>query len=72
MDQDIQLAKKLFMATRESIIEAVEMHLNTSANKKGVHSRRGMMNMKQLIEFLIWHTDNHIKQIKKIKPANNP
>ena len=69
MKQDISLAKQVFTVTRESIIEAVEMHLKKFALKEGVHSRRGIMNMKQLVEFLIWHTDNHIKQLKKIKPS---
>jgi hypothetical protein len=67
--QDILLAKKLFIITRESIIETVEMHFTMYASKEGVHSRRGVMSMKQLVEFLIWHTDNHITQIKKIIPA---
>lgn len=67
MNQDIQLAKGVFMITRESIIEAVGMHLKKSAKKTGIHSRRGLMSMKQLVEFLIWHTDKHIKHLKSIK-----
>jgi hypothetical protein len=70
MKQDISLAKQVFNITRESIVEAVEMHLKKYADKEGIHSRRGLINMKQLIEFLIWHTDHHIKQIKKIKPGS--
>ena len=70
MKQDISLAKQVFHLTRDSIVEAVEMHLKKYANKEGVHSRRGVINMKQLIEFLIWHTDRHIKQLKKIKHAH--
>jgi hypothetical protein len=66
MKQDISLAKQVFNITRESIVEAVEMHLKMYANKEGVHSRRGIMNMKQLIEFLIWHTDHHVNQIINI------
>ena len=69
MSQDIVLAKNLFMLTRESIIEIVRMHLKESGLRKGVHSRRGAMTMKELVEFLIWHTDHHMKQLKKIKPA---
>lgn len=66
-NQDIELAKKLFLITRESLIEAVDMHLKKYKSKAGVHSRRGITTMKQLIEFIIWHTDHHIKHIKKIK-----
>jgi len=69
MKQDISLAKQVFNITRESIIEDIEMHLKKFATKKGVHSRRGVMSMKQQIEFHIWHTDKHIKHLKKIKPA---
>jgi len=69
MKQDISLSKQVFNITRESIVEAIEMHFKKFADKKGVHSRRGIMTMKQLVEFLIWHTDNHIKQLKKIKPT---
>jgi hypothetical protein len=69
MKQDISLAKQVFNITRESIVEVVKMHFKKYADKEGIHSRRGLMNMKQLIEFLIWHTDHHIKQIKKIKPG---
>ena len=65
-EQDILRAKKLFMITRESIIEAIEMHLKKFGNKEGVHSRRGVMTMKQLVEFLIFHTGKHINQLKKI------
>jgi hypothetical protein len=69
MKQDILLAKQVFNVTRESIVEVVEMHLKKYAEKEGVHSRRGLMNLKQLIEFLIWHTNHHIEQIMKIKPG---
>jgi len=67
MKQDILLAKQVFNVTRESIVEVVEMHLKKYAEKEGVHSRRGLMNLKQLIEFLIWHTNHHIEQLMKIK-----
>jgi hypothetical protein len=70
MAQDIDLAKRLFYLTRESIIELVSMHLKESGARKGIHSRRGAMTMKELVEFLIWHTDHHIEQLKKITPAN--
>ena len=69
MKQDILLAKGVFNITRESIVEVVEMHFKKYAEKEGVHSRRGLMNLKQLIEFLIWHTNHHIEQIMKIKPG---
>jgi hypothetical protein len=69
MKQDIKLAKKVFMITRESFIETVEMHLKKYAAKEGVHSRRGVINMEQLIEFHIWHTDKYIEHLKKIKTA---
>jgi hypothetical protein len=65
--QDILLAKHVFLATRNSVIEAVNMHLQTSAAKQGIHSRRGLMTMKQHIEFLLWHTEKHIGHLKKIK-----
>jgi len=67
MKQDISLAKQVFNITRDSIVETVEMHLKKYAEKEAVHSRRGLINMKQLVEFLIWHTDHHINQIMKIK-----
>jgi hypothetical protein len=69
MKQDISLSKQVFNITRESIVEAIEMHFKKFADKEGVHSRRGVMSLRQLVEFLIWHTDNHIKQLKKIKPT---
>jgi len=67
MDQNIELAKKLFLLTRESIIELIRMHLKKYKSKAGVHSRRGIITMKQLVEFLIWHTEKHIKHLKRIK-----
>jgi len=69
MAQDIELAKKVFLLTRESIIEIVNMHLKKYKSKTGVHSRFGVKTMGQLIEYLIWHTDKHIKHLKKIKTA---
>jgi hypothetical protein len=69
MEQDIELAKKLFLLTRESIIETVDMHMKKYKSKSGVHSRRGITSMKQLVEFLIWHTEHHIKHLKSIKPV---
>jgi hypothetical protein len=65
--QNLLLAKLVFMLTRESVIETVAMHLKAHASKTGIHSRRGLMNLKQSVEFLLWHTDKHIKQLKKIK-----
>ncbi|MFZ1979467.1 MAG: DinB family protein [Bacteroidota bacterium] len=67
MNQDITLAKNVFLTTRESIIETVEMHLKKHAKKEGVHSRRGAMSLKDQIEFLLWHADKHINHLKKIK-----
>ncbi len=66
-NQDIALAKNLFMVTRDAFIEAVGMHLEKFGKKEGVHSRRGLMTMKQLIEFSLWHADKHIKQLKTIR-----
>ena len=68
MEQDIDLAKNLFRLTRDSIIEIVKMHLKESGTRKGVHSRCGVMTMKEVVEFLIWHTDHHINHLNKIKP----
>jgi hypothetical protein len=70
MEQDIQLAKNVFTVTRDSIIEAVAMHLKKYGSKTGVHSRRGIMSLNELVEFLIWHTDHHLKQIKKIRHSD--
>ena len=69
MNQDVALAKKVFVITRESIIETVEMHLKKFGTKQGVHSRRGVMTMKQQVEFILWHTDHHLRQLKKMRPA---
>jgi len=68
MKQDITLAKNVFLLTRESIIEAVEMHLKKHAKEGGIHSRRGVMSLNNQIEFLVWHADKHIKHLKRIKP----
>ena len=67
--QDIVLAKGVFALTRESIVEAVRMHLKKFGTKKGVHSRRGIMSMSETVEFIIWHADHHLKQLKKIQPV---
>jgi hypothetical protein len=67
MKQDIALAKNVFMTTRDSFIETVEMHLKKCSKKEGVHSRRGLMNMEQLIEHHLWHVELHINHLKKIK-----
>jgi hypothetical protein len=67
MKQDITLAKNLFLLTRESIVEAVEMHLQKYAKKEGIHSRRGIMSLAEQIEFLLWHADKHVKHLKRIK-----
>ena len=67
MKQDISLAKKVFMLTRDSIIELIEMHLGKSGSKKAVHSRYGTMNMNELIERMINHTDKHLGHLKQIK-----
>lgn len=67
MKQDIGLAKNAFMVTRNSIIEVIEMHLEKSGSKEAVHSRYGLMNMKELIERMIKHTDKHIGHLKQIR-----
>lgn len=67
MKQDITLAKNVFMLTRDSIIEVIEMHLEKSGMKEAVHSRYGMTDMKDLIERMIRHTDKHIGHLKRIK-----
>jgi len=65
--QDISLAKKVFMSTRDSIIEVIGMHIKKSISKEAVHSRYGLMDMKELIERMIKHTDKHIGHLKQIK-----
>jgi hypothetical protein len=67
MKQDIALAKNVFMTTRDSFIETVEMHLAKNAEKEGIHSRRGLMSMARLIEHHLWHIELHINHLKKIK-----
>ena len=66
MKQDIKLAKDVFLSTRDSFIETVEMHLKKYGKKEGVHSRRGLMTMNRLIEHHLWHVDHHINHMKKI------
>jgi hypothetical protein len=66
--QDMALAKNVFMVTRDSIIEIVKMHMKKYAKKEGVHSRRGLMSLQQLIEFHIEHVARHIQTIKSIHP----
>ena len=65
--QDITLAKNVFMLTRDSIIEVIEMHLEKSGSKEAVHSRYGLMDMKELIERMIKHTEKHIGHLRQIK-----
>ena len=67
MKQDITLAKNVFMLTRDSIIEVIEMHLEKSGSKEAVHSRYGLMDMKELIERMIKHTEKHIGHLRQIK-----
>jgi hypothetical protein len=64
--QDIVLAKTVFMVTRDAVIETVKMHLKKYAKKEGVHSRRGVTSMEQLLELHIRHVDKHIEALKKI------
>ena len=65
--QEITLAKNVFLLTRDSIIELIEMHLEKFGSKEAVHSRYGIMNMKELIERMIRHTDKHLSHLKQIK-----
>lgn len=65
--QDMALAKNVFMTTRDSIIELAEMHLKKFAEKEGIHSRRGLMSLQQLIEFHIEHVDRHTNMIKGLR-----
>jgi hypothetical protein len=67
MKQDITLAKNIFRLTRDSIIEVIGMHLEKSGSNQAVHSRYGLMDMKELIERMIRHTDKHIGHLKQIK-----
>lgn len=67
-NQDVALAKNVFLITRDSFIETVEMHLEKSGKKEGVHSRRGIMTMKELVESSLRHADKHVKQLRSIKP----
>ncbi len=64
--QDMELAEAVFLSTRDSIIEAVDMHMKKYGNKAGIHSRRGLMTMKELVEFHIEHVDRHIAAIKNL------
>ena len=70
MAQDINLAKNLFFLTRESIIELVAMHVKEYGKRNGIHSRKGIMTLNELVEFLIWHTDHHLQHLKKIEPMS--
>ncbi len=69
MKHDISLAKNLFMFTRDANIELIEMHLEKYGSREAVHSRYGLMDMKELIERMIKHTDNHIGQLEQMKAS---
>jgi len=64
--QDIALAKKLFMATREAIAEIATAHLRAYGTKQGIHSRYGLMDMRELMRRMIVHTDKHIGHLRAI------
>jgi uncharacterized damage-inducible protein DinB len=62
--RDLATAGRLFAASRESLIELASSLSEADLARTAVHSERGLLTAKQIIDFAAWHAAHHLDQVE--------
>jgi uncharacterized damage-inducible protein DinB len=60
-----KVARGLFVASRDGVLEMVDLFFPKLENRQGHHSVKGTLTLKELVEFLIWHNRHHLDFVEK-------
>jgi len=61
----LELAKNVYLASRAGIIYYAQRHYEMSANIKFVHSETGLRTLKDEFDKVVWHNEQHVRDIEK-------
>ena len=61
----LELAKSIYMSSREGVIYYAKRHYDGSHQINFVHSEAGLRTLKDEFEKVVWHNQQHVSSIEK-------
>jgi len=61
----LELAKSIYVSSREGIIYYARLHYDSSDEIKFVHSETGLRTLKDEFDKVVWHNQQHVGDIEK-------
>jgi hypothetical protein len=61
----LELAKNVYVASRAGIIYYARQHYATSGDITFVHSETGLRTLKDEFDKVVWHNEQHVRDIEK-------
>jgi hypothetical protein len=68
-DQDAHAAAEIFRLNREMTATLLRALPDEAFEREGVHSERGLITLRGLVELYVWHSDHHLKFLEDKKRA---
>ena len=68
----LELAKRLYVASRDGVIHYAAVHYDHSQDIPFVHSETGARTLKDEFDKVVWHNENHLGQIERALRAGHP
>ena len=63
-ERNLATAGRLYSATRDTIIDLARDLTETDLARTCVHSERGLLTTRQILELCVWHNARHLDQIE--------
>lgn len=61
----LEASKDVYVSVRRMIMLQAELHYASQGHLEFVHSETGLRTLKDEFDKVVWHNDNHLKQIRK-------
>jgi hypothetical protein len=61
----LELAKSIYVSSREGIIYYARLHYENSGEIEFVHSETGLRTLKDEFDKVVWHNEQHVGDIRK-------
>ena len=63
-DTPLELNKQIYMAVRNAIISMASRYYESHGHLPFIHTRMGLRTLKDEYEKVVWHNENHLRQIE--------
>ncbi len=69
-DTPLEVHRNVYSAVRDAIIAMAPMYYESQGHLPFIHTRMGLRTLKEEYEKVVWHNENHLKQIETALSMN--